>query len=93
MIPRSKVLLGSEFSRSDPTQAQLLRCVMRVLEFCVPPCRMIINDRAAPYGMTEPSGLIVGRFSLQAGPGESRLATRKPPDSYSLRSHHESVLS
>ena len=46
-ILRSKVLLGSEFSRSDPTQVvQLLRCVMRVLEFCVPPCRMIINGGA-----------------------------------------------
>ena len=34
---------------------------------------MIIRTAPPPYGMTEPSGLIVERFSLQAGPAVSNL--------------------
>ena len=47
-IHPSTVLLGSEFSRSDPTQVvQLLRCVMRViLEFCDGADPSGVNPRA-----------------------------------------------
>ncbi len=74
----STVLLGSEFSRSDPTQAVPAvpadpGCVAVALCHARPGilCSTLSDDnKRRRHGLTVPSGLIVGRFPLQAGPGE-----------------------